>query len=146
MRTGVVAAATAAIVTAANASEGAYFSQSWGWVALAFLVPTSLVLILERATAPGRLRAGFAVLMLALAAWIALSAFWSVTSAGSIRELERMFVYVALALALAIVLRRGDGTGVAAGAFAGITFVSTYDDGTNPRHYQQQIVASIAIP
>ena len=34
----IVAVATAAIVTAANASQGSYFSQSWGWVALAFLM------------------------------------------------------------------------------------------------------------
>jgi len=26
------------------------------------------------------------------------------------------------------------------------TFVSTYDDGTNPAHYQQQIVASLPVP
>ena len=26
------------------------------------------------------------------------------------------------------------------------TFVSTYDDGSNPAHYQQQVVASLAIP
>jgi hypothetical protein len=26
------------------------------------------------------------------------------------------------------------------------TFVSTYDDGTNGAHYQQQIVAAIAVP
>jgi hypothetical protein len=26
------------------------------------------------------------------------------------------------------------------------TFVSTYDDGTNPHHYQQQVVAKVAIP
>ena len=37
-RTLVVAGAVAAIVIASNASEGAYFSQSWGWVALAFVV------------------------------------------------------------------------------------------------------------
>ena len=47
-RTYVIAAAVAAIVTAANASQGAYFSQSWGWVALAFLVPTTVLLILDR--------------------------------------------------------------------------------------------------
>ena len=55
-RTYVVAAGVAAIVTAANASEGGYFSQSWGWIALAFLVPTTVLLILGRATVPGRLR------------------------------------------------------------------------------------------
>ena len=26
------------------------------------------------------------------------------------------------------------------------TFVSTYDDGTNPAHYQQQIVAAVRVP
>jgi hypothetical protein len=26
------------------------------------------------------------------------------------------------------------------------SFVSTYDDGTNLAHYQQQIVASVAVP
>lgn len=125
-RTVVVALATAAIVTAANASEGSYFSQSWGWVALAFLIPTSLMLILERATVPGRLRAAFALLMVALAVWIAVSAFWSVSSSGSIREFERMLVYVSLALALAILLRRGDAAGVAAGITIGIGFISSY--------------------
>ena len=50
-RTWVVAAGVAAIVTAANASQGAYFSQSWGWVALAFLVPTTVLLILDRVAA-----------------------------------------------------------------------------------------------
>lgn len=126
MRTVVVAVATAAIVTAANASEGSYFSQSWGWVALAFLIPTSLMLILERATVPGRLRAAFALLMVALAAWIALSAVWSISSSGSIRETERMLVYVGLALALAFVLRRGDAPGVVGGALVGIALVSGY--------------------
>ena len=33
-----------------------------------------------------------------------------------------------------------------AGTTAFFTFVSTYDDGPNPHHYQQQIVASVAIP
>jgi hypothetical protein len=26
------------------------------------------------------------------------------------------------------------------------SFVSTYDDGTNPHHYQQQVIAKVAIP
>ncbi len=62
--------------------------------------------------------------MCALAAWIALSSIWSVSQPGSIREAERMLVYVGLALALAIVLRRGDAPGVAGGVLVGITLVS----------------------
>jgi len=26
------------------------------------------------------------------------------------------------------------------------SFVSTYDDGKNPHHYQQQVIAQVAIP
>jgi hypothetical protein len=55
-RTYVVTAAVAAIVTAANASQCAYFSQSWGSVALALLIPTTVLLILDRSSTPGRFR------------------------------------------------------------------------------------------
>jgi O-antigen ligase len=118
--------ATAAIVIAANASQGAYFSQSWGWVALAFLVPSTVLLILERVAIPGRLRIAFAGLLGAFAGWIALSSIWSISSAASLREFERMLVYVAVALAVALVLRRGDTAGVLAGIALGTTAVSAY--------------------
>ena len=99
-RTYALTAAVAAIVTAANASQGAYFSQSWGWVALAFLVPTTVLLILERVigarTAANRRSRAF---MGALAVWIALSSLWSISAPASLREVERMLVYVAVALA-----------------------------------------------
>jgi O-antigen ligase len=125
-RTYVIAAAVAAIVTAANATQGAYFSQSWGWVALAFLVPTTVLLILDRVEAPGRLRVAFASLMALLGVWIMLSAIWSISAAASVREVERMLVYVALAIAVAFVLRRGDGPGVLAGIMVGVTLISAY--------------------
>ena len=136
-RTYVVAAAVAAIVTAANASQGAYFSQSWGWVALAFLMPTTVLLILGRVEAPGRLRIAFASLMVALAAWIALSAFWSISSPASIREVERVLAYVAVALAVALVLRRGDGPAVVFGASLGILLIVSYGLTTHlaPGHF-----------
>lgn len=125
-RTYVIAAAVAAIVAATNASQGAYFSQSWGWVALAFLVPTTVLLILDRVEVPGRLRVAFASLVVALGVWIALSSIWSISTAASIREAERMLVYVALAFAVALVLRRGDGAGVLAGIVLGVTLICGY--------------------
>jgi O-Antigen ligase len=122
----IVAAAVAAIVVAALASDGAYFSQSWGWVALAFLVPSTLLLILDRVGVPGQLRIAFVVLIGALGAWIALSTIWSIAPSGSTREVERTLVYVSLALAVALVLRRGDGPAVTAGALVGIAGVCAY--------------------
>jgi hypothetical protein len=125
-RTAVIATAVAALVTAANASQGAYFSQSWGWVALAFLMPATVALILGVTEVPGRLRIAFAILVVALGAWIALSALWSISPAGSLREVERMLVYASLALALALVLRRGDAAGLVSGVFIGVVLVSAY--------------------
>jgi hypothetical protein len=126
VRTWVVGLAVAALVIAANGSEGGYFSQSWGWIALAFVAAVSLTLIVGWATRPGWLRIAFAAFMTALGVWVALSATWSLTSAGSLREVERMLVYIALAGAVALVLRRGDATGLAAGVFAGSVAVAGY--------------------
>ena len=125
-RTVLLAVATAALVISANASQGAYFSQSWGWVALAFLLPTTVLLLLERASLPGRLRIAFVCLVGAYAAWIALSSLWSISSPATIREVERMLVYVAVALAVAFVLRRGDVTGVLAGVSLGTAAIAAY--------------------
>jgi hypothetical protein len=125
-RTYVVAAAVAAIVTAANASHGAYFSQSWGWVALAFLMPTTVLLILDRVWVPGRLRSAYVVLVGAVAVWVAVTAIWSLSVGATVRELERMLVYVAFAFAVAFVLRRGDGPGVVGGVLVGTTLVTGY--------------------
>jgi hypothetical protein len=121
-----VGTAVAAVVVAANASQGAYFSQSWGWVALVFLVPLSLVLIVGCASLPGRLGLLFASAMGALGLWIALSALWSVSSAGSLREAERALAYVALALVVAFVLRRADASAVAGGVLLGTAAISAY--------------------
>jgi hypothetical protein len=125
-RTVVVAAAVAALVVGANSSDGAYFSQSWGWVSLAFLVPSTLLLLLDRVSAPGPLRIGFASLIGALAGWVALSTLWSLSAPASAREVERLLVYVAVALGVALVLRRGDGPSVTVGAFIGVCVVTTY--------------------
>ncbi|HEX4745435.1 MAG TPA: O-antigen ligase family protein [Gaiellaceae bacterium] len=121
-----MAVAVAALVVAANASSGAYFSQSWGWVALAFLVPTTLLIILDRVRVPGRLRVALVALMGGLAVWIALSSIWSLSPSASGREAERMLVYVAIALAVALVLRRGDAAGVYCGAAVGVVAVASY--------------------
>jgi hypothetical protein len=55
--------------------------------------------------------------MAALGVWVALSSLWSISTSASVREAERMLVYVALALAIALVLRRRR----VAGALIGVT-------------------------
>jgi hypothetical protein len=75
---------------------------------------------------PGRLRVAFLCLFGAYAAWIALSSLWSISSPATIREVERMLVYVAVAVAVAFVLRSGDVTGVLAGVSLGTTAIAVY--------------------
>ncbi|MEX2613595.1 MAG: O-antigen ligase family protein [Gaiellaceae bacterium] len=125
-RTWGVVLGTAALVAAANWSQGGYFSQSWGWIALAFICCVALALILGWATAPGPLGIAFAAALAGLGVWIVVSATWSVSAAASIREAERMLVYVALALALALVLRRGDADALARGVFLGVVLIASY--------------------
>jgi hypothetical protein len=126
IRTWAVGVAVAALLTAANGSQGGYFSQSWGWIALAFIAAVSLALIVAWTTTPGPLRLAFAGVMTALGLWVTLSATWSLTPAGSLREAERMLVYVAVAAAIALVLRRSDAVAVAGGIFASGVAVSGY--------------------
>jgi hypothetical protein len=126
LRTWGVVLGSAALVTAANASQGAYFSQSWGWVALALVCPVALALILGWVAIPGPLAIAFAVALAGLGVWIVVSAMWSVSSAASIREGERMLVYVALGLVLALVLRRGDADALVRGVFLGTTAICSY--------------------
>jgi O-Antigen ligase len=125
-RTWVVGVSVAALVTAANGSQGGYFSQSWGWIALAFVAAVALTLILGSAVTPGLLRIAFAAFMTAFGVWVALSAIWSISPAGSAREVERMLVYVALAGALALALRRCDAPGLYGGLLAGSAAIAGY--------------------
>ena len=85
-----------------------------------------MLLLVERAAVPGRLRIAFVCLIGAYAAWIALSSLWSISSPATIREVERMLVYVAVALAVAVVLRSGDVTGLLAGVSLGTTAIAAY--------------------
>ena len=137
----IVASAIAALVIAATATNGAYFSQSWGWLALAFLVPTTIFLILGHPVRPGPFTGLFAALVVGLAAWTALSSLWAVSAPASLREVERMLVYVALALGMALVLRRRDIGSVIAGVVTGIVVVTGY--GVASRLFPDRIVVAI---
>ena len=113
-RTLIVAVAVAAIVAAANASDGAYFSQSWGWVALAFLVPTTVLLILDRVAVPGRLRIAFASLdRRARACGSRCPRSGRSARRRPCARSSACSSTSRVALAVALVLRRGDGPGVA---------------------------------
>ncbi|HXG75156.1 MAG TPA: O-antigen ligase family protein [Gaiellaceae bacterium] len=125
-RSWLVALATAALVAAAAGSQGAYFSQSWGWVALGFLGALCVATLLGSAHLPSRPVGTFAIGLTAYACWMAASTAWSVSAPGSVRELERFLVYLSVGLAVAFVARRTDAYAVVAGVHLGITGIALY--------------------
>jgi tetratricopeptide (TPR) repeat protein len=95
-------------VFALAAADGGYFSETWGWSALAYLWLAGLALIVR-----SRIRLGvldFALLgaLTALAAWTLLSTAWSASPAQTPLEAQRTLVYVAaVAAVLLVTSRRG---------------------------------------
>ena len=116
----------AALVVLTSAHNGSYFSTSWGWQALAFLALGLTGLGFMVSVPIFRMQALFLAGLAAFVLWVGLSALWSQSVPGSVREVERDLVYVALAFALAIFGRYLSARGLALGVLAGITAVAAY--------------------
>src|SRR5436190_14305139 len=114
------------VVVLTGARNGSYFSTSWGWEALAFLGIGITGLISMTKLRMGLLQAAFLAALTAFVAWVGLSAFWSESVPGSVRELERDVVYVALASALGVFGRYLTTRGLVLGVLAGIVGLSGY--------------------
>lgn len=113
-------------VAALGAADGGYFEPSWGWAATVLLGLTAVVLLVRgdvRLSTPELATLG------ALAAFVglsALSASWSLTSSGSIREAFRGLVYIGALAATLVLLRRRSAFAVPWAVYAAIVAVSGY--------------------
>jgi hypothetical protein len=116
----------AALVVVTSAHNGSYFSTSWGWQALLFLALGLTGLSFMVSVRIFRTQALFLAGLAAFVLWVGLSALWSQSVPGSVREVERDLVYVALAFALAMFGRYLSARGLALGVLAGITAVTGY--------------------
>jgi O-antigen ligase len=132
---GFLAAFTIVVVTSTH--NGSYFPTSWGWLAMASLAFAATGLIFMLSVRISLLQGLFFVGMVAFVGWVGLSAIWSDSVSGSIREVERDIVYVALALALAVYGKYLASDGIVVGLLVGITGVSGYALATRlfPSHF-----------
>ena len=114
----------AAVGTAA--AQGGYFSTSWGWSTLAFVLAIEIWLVLSGRTDAGRLDVVFLGTFALFAVWVALSVAWSVNPAQSVQEIERILVILTGAVAFVVLVRRELVAQVTLVLVAGITIVAGY--------------------
>ncbi len=93
---------------------------------MAFLALGATGLIFMVSVRVFRLQVLFLIGLTAFVAWVGLSAFWSESLPGSVREVERDVVYVGLAFALTVFGRYLSARGLALGLLAGIASVAAY--------------------
>jgi O-antigen ligase len=99
---------------------GGFEPSTWVWAGA--LASWGAAVSLAVTDHPGALRASWPWLAAggALLLWTLASALWSLEPAQSVLEARRTVVYAAVALALVALARRGGGSTVAAGAYAGV--------------------------
>lgn len=116
--------AVAAVATAA--AQGGYFSTSWGWSTLAFVLAIEIWLVLSGRTDAGRMDAVFLGAMALFGVWAAISVAWSVNTAQTVQDVERVLVLIAGAAAFVVLVRRALVASVSLALVTGITAVSAY--------------------
>ncbi|HEX6700760.1 MAG TPA: O-antigen ligase family protein [Gaiellaceae bacterium] len=120
------AAAVAASLIALGAAGGGSSAGSWPWATAGFALLAASTFVLEGVRWIPRKARLFGGALLALSVWAGLSAFWSIDSSASLRELERDALYMAAFASALGLLRFGGKTAVAAGIALGATGVAGY--------------------
>jgi hypothetical protein len=111
-------------VTVVAVADGGYFSESWGWTAVAFLSLAGVALLVHDRIELSRVELGTVGALTLLVAWIALSAVWSPAPMDSIDEARRGLVYVTALLAFLLIAGPGQAGALVGGVAAGATVVS----------------------
>jgi O-antigen ligase len=123
---GLAAAALIAPVLALAAADGGYFSETWGWSALAYLWLAGLALIVRSRIRSTGLEFALLGALTALAGWTLLSTAWSASPAQSPLEAQRTLVYVAAVAAVLLIADRRSVPALLGGLAVTITLVCGY--------------------
>ena len=115
-----------ALVPTLGAAGGGFRPDTWVWAGA--LAAWCAAVALAVSDHPGALRVSWPWLVGggAVLLWTLASALWSVEPAQSVLEARRTVVYAAVALALVVLARRGGGSTVVAGAYAGVCLLVLY--------------------
>ena len=113
------ALAGAGAVALFAAAHGGFFPSAWRWGAIAFAAAAGAAALLQERPAPPAGWRALLGLAVALGAWTALSAVWSLDPSLSLLEAQRNALYVAAIGALLLLAGRSAGAGLAAGVVVG---------------------------
>jgi O-antigen ligase len=102
--------------------NGGYDATTWGWSTLLPLIVVGALLVVGRASRPGRLGITFLGALAGFGVWTWLSAAWSDDLSQSVLDGERLLLYVA-AVAAFLALGRRDVPRFLVGALAAVTIV-----------------------
>jgi len=120
------AAAVAVILVALGAASGGSSPSSWPWAGAAFALLAASTFVLEGVRWIPRRALWFGGALVAFTAWTALSAFWSIDSSASLREIGRDTLYLAAFANALGLMRVGGKAAVAAGVAVGATALAGY--------------------
>jgi len=120
------AAAVAASLIALGAAGGGSSVGSWPWATAGFALLAASAFVLDGVRGIPRSARWFGGALLALSVWTGLSAFWSIDSSASFRELERDALYMAAFVSALGLLRFGGKAAVTAGVAVGATALAGY--------------------
>jgi O-antigen ligase len=119
-------AAVAVSLIALGAAGGGSSAGSWPWATAGFALLAASAFVLDGVWWIPRSARWCGGALLALSVWTGLSAFWSIDSSASLRELERDALYVAAFVSALGLLRFGGQAAVAAGVALGATALAGY--------------------
>jgi O-antigen ligase len=114
-----------ALVGVLAADSGGYWPMTWGWSSLVLLWIGALGLILG----PYRLAPSEWTMLAALGLlliWVLLSAAWDAPATATVREAQRLVVYLAGTAATLLVVRRGSYRALLGGVWAAVVVICVY--------------------
>lgn len=118
-----------AVITVVAFADGGYFRETWGWTTLALASLAWIVLLLRDRIVLGWHDVAGLALLASFVGWVGLSAVWSATPEGSLREAERGLIYVAALLAFVLLVDRDRIRDHLAGIASAATLVAAYSVG-----------------
>jgi hypothetical protein len=119
------AAATLALAVIA-AENGGYYATTWNWAALVIAWVAAVALSIRETIALSRLELVTIGALFALAAWVALSGFWTASLPSTLLEAERDVLYPVGVLAAAAIFGRRSAPRLLGAIWLAITLVSWY--------------------
>jgi O-antigen ligase len=130
------AVGAAVLAGGVGAANGGFFPTSWGWTALILAWVGIAALVVQQGIVLTRLELGFLGALIALTAWVWLSALWSAGTERTFLDGERMLVYFT-GVGVVLIIRRLSYVAVLAGLATGMTVTAAYGLATRlfPDHF-----------